>query len=426
MFIVVVILTLILGFVFGFFLCFYQSKSNKNFLVCYIDDLKLEKTNLSVENDKCKEMVSRLNSQLVVYERDIAINKIRQDEQKQEVIEVRQKLVHEFENLANRIFEEKSNKFSQQNQINLGNLLTPLNEKIKNFETKVNDVYEKENKERISLRVQVEELSKLNKLMNQETQNLTKALKGDSKVQGNWGEMILESILEKSGLIKGREYVVQDTYTDDIGKRFRPDVIINLPDNKSLVVDSKVSLTAYEKLVSATNDVEYKLALKEHIQSIKNHIKGLSDKNYHKLYNLHSLDFVLMFVPIEVAFTLALQTENAFFDDALNKNIIIVCPSTLLATVRTVYSVWRTEKSVQNAHEIAKIGGELYDRFIGFLTDLEKINDSINSTQKNYDNALIKLQGNKGVVKSAMKLKELGAKSSKVLGNNYTCEITSL
>lgn len=415
MFILIGIVALVCGSILGFIVCSYQSRVGKRILENYIEDLKLEKNNLLIQNDKNRDIIGGLNNQIASYERELTLNKIRNEEQKKEIVEIRAQLTHEFENLANRIFEEKSNKFSQQNQVNLGNLLSPLNDKLKNFENKVNDVYEKENKERISLRVQVEELSKLNKQMNQETKNLTKALKGDSKVQGNWGEMILESILDKSGLIKGREYIVQDTYIDDAGKRFRPDVIVNLPENKSLIIDSKVSLTAYEKLVATNDDFEYNSALKEHVQSIKNHIKNLSDKSYQKLYNLQSLDFVLMFVPIEAAFSLALQTENSFFDEALHKNIIIVCPSTLLATVRTVYSVWRTEKSVQNANEIAKIGGELYDRFVGFLTDLEKINDSINSTQKNYDNALIKLQGNKGVVKSVMKLKELGAKASKNL-----------
>ena len=327
------------------------------------------------------------------------------------------KLTAEFENLANKIFEEKSNRFTKQNQDNIGQLLTPLGEKIKDFETKVNDVYDKDNKERISLKSQIEELSKLNKEMNEETRNLTRALKGDTQIQGSWGEMVLESLLQKSGLVEDREYTIQLSITQD-GKRYRPDVVINLPDNKSIIIDSKVTLTAYEKILSEDTHDNSSL-LKEHIQSIKNHIKNLNSKNYQKLYQLNSLDFVLMFVPIEAAFMLAVNNDNTIIDEALNKNIIIVCPSTLLATLRTVYSVWRTEKSIKNFEEIAKVGGELYERFLGLLDALSKVENSIHNVSVCYNNAVTKISGNKGIIKSVAKLKDLGAKTNKLIDNKW-------
>ncbi|MCE2706717.1 MAG: DNA recombination protein RmuC [Proteobacteria bacterium] len=415
MLILLVLCFLIIGIIIGYMISYFKEKNYKLLLINYTEELKVEKISLATNLSQKQDQVLNLSNQLIAYKMEVDNHLARIKEQKQDIITMKNQFTHEFENLANRIFFDASNKFSEQNRVNLGNLLTPLGEKIKDFEGKVNDVYEKENKERIGLRVQIEELSKLNQQMNQETHNLTKALKGDTKIQGNWGEMILEKILDKSGLSKGNEYTVQTSFVGNEGERYRPDVIINLPDNKALVIDSKVSLTAYERLISYQDSNEYNKLLKEHVQSIKNHIKNLNSKSYQSLYKLNSLDFVLMFVPIESAFSLALQADNTLFDEALHKNIIIVCPSTLLATVRTIYTIWRSEKSMQNSKEIAKIGGELYDRLVGFLVDLEKINDKISQTKECYDSALTKLQGNKGVVKSAIKLKELGSNSTKVL-----------
>ena len=394
-----------------------QKKQNQSILENQIKELKIDHNNLILEVKQNHEQITNLSNQVVSYESEVNHHIMRIQEQKQELNTIKQQLSTEFENLANRIFDEKGAKFELQNQVNLGNLLNPFGDRIKDFEKKVNEVYVQENNERISLRVQIAELSKLNQQMSRETQNLTKALKGDSKMQGDWGEMILESILDKSGLVNGREYIVQTSYSDEHGQRFRPDVIINLPESKNIIIDSKVSLTAYERLVSSTDDEDHNINLMSHIQSIKSHIKGLKDKNYQKLYKINSLDFVLMFIPIEGAFSIAIGYDNNIFDEAIKQNIIIVCPTTLIATMRTVYSVWRTEKSLQNSQEIAKIGGELYDRLVGFLTELDKIDDAIATTKKTYDSALTKLQGNKGVIKPALKLKELGVKSTKTIDN---------
>lgn len=337
----------------------------------------------------------------------------------QKIQDVQSRFVLEFENLANRIFEEKGYKFAQQNQLNLNHLLQPLGEKLKLFENKVNEVYDKDNKERINLKVQIEELAKLNKEMNEETRNLTNALKGDTKIQGNWGEMILESILQKSGLTKDREYFVQLSMSQE-GQRYRPDVIISLPENKSLIIDSKVSLIAYERFMSCDKDSsQEKQYLKEHVLSMRNHIKSLNNKSYQNLYGLKTLDFVLMFVPIEAAYMLAINKDNLLIDEALHNNIIIVCPSTLLATLRTISNIWKTEKSLQNANQIAQVGGELYDRFVGFLNELDKVKKLLEAVNMNYDSAITKLSGNKGVIKSVIKLSELGVKSTKVLDNKW-------
>lgn len=363
-----------------------------------------------------------LNANLAIANTEIEYAKTKYLEQKAEIIAMKEQFTLEFENLANRIFEEKANKFSEQNQTNLANLLTPLGNKIKDFEKQVADAYNLEGKERAMLKEQIQTLTKLNQQMSVETQNLTLALKGDSKTQGNWGEMILESILEKSGLVENREYFLQQMQSDAEGKRYQPDVIIKLPQDKVIIIDAKVSLTAYERFVSGVDAVTRELALKEHIQSLESHIKNLSNKSYHSLYQIKSLDFVLLFIPIESAFALALQYKSSLFDEALAKNIVLVCPSTLLATMRTVESIWRSEKSAQNANEIAKLGGELHDRLVGFLNSLELVNSSLQVTQNKYNDALTKLSGNRGVIKSALRLKELGAKTSKTLENKWIDE----
>ncbi|MBY0379979.1 MAG: DNA recombination protein RmuC [Burkholderiales bacterium] len=414
---VLIFLFLIIGVILGYIFSKYHVKSQINFLVSTIQELRGEKEKLDDELRTQTNEILKLNRQIVAVQSNNNNYIERLQEQKDDILQMQSKLTVEFENLANKIFEEKSNRFTKQNQDNIGQLLTPLGEKIKEFEFKVNDVYDKDNKERISLKTQIEELSKLNKVMNEETKNLTRALKGDTQIQGSWGEMVLESILQKSGLVEGREYFVQLSITQD-GSRYRPDVVIKLPDNKSVIIDSKVTLTAYERLLSEDkHDVAF--LLKEHIQSIKNHIKNLSGKNYQQLYELNSLDFVLMFVPIEAAFMLAVNNDNTIIDEALNKNIIIVCPSTLLATLRTVYSIWRTEKSIKNFEEIATVGGELYERFIGLLEALSKVEKSIENVKDCYNNAITKISGNKGITKSVAKLKDLGAKTNKLIENKW-------
>lgn len=335
-------------------------------------------------------------------------------DQKNEVAQLQEKFTKEFENLANRILDEKSRKFTDQNKENLDTLLSPLKEKISDFEKRVNEVYVSETKDRAALAEQLRQLHELNKAMTEEANNLTKALKGDSKTQGNWGEFILESILEKSGLVKGREYLIQETLRNDAGEMLRPDVVVKLPEEKSIIIDSKVSLTAYEAYSSSENDDERRKFLNEHVLSIRRHIKGLSPKDYQNLYGIQSLDFVLMFIPIEPAFAAAVQADQSLFYDAFEKNIVIVSPTTLLATLRTISSIWKQEKQTKNALDIAKKGGDLYDKLAAFVEDLIKVGQRMDDAKKSYEEAMKKLSVGKGnIVSRAENLKLLGAKASK-------------
>ncbi len=412
-------------------------KTNNCELKTYGYTLNTKYDNAIQELNDLKNIYNHTNIELEQYKINYHNYTEKFQEQKQDIINIKMQLSSEFENLANRIFEEKNHKFSEQNKLNFDNILNPFKYQLQDFKKTVEHVYEKENIERISLRSHIDELNKLSKNINMETHNLTKALKGDNKTQGAWGEMILESILARSGLIKNQEYLIQNSFNNDDGDRYRPDVIINLPDNKSLIIDSKVSLTAYEKIINYNDNdkrnnedvanienVVYQINvnkeeyLKEHILSIRNHIKNLSNKNYHKLYQLNSIDFVLMFIPIESALSIALQYDNNLLHDALSKHVIIVSPTILLATIRTIYALWSTEKTIQNVKEIKQIGAEIYERLVNFTNELEKINHGINNCKKNYEDAVIKLNGNKGVMKSVIKLKELGIKPSKEFSDN--------
>ena len=338
----------------------------------------------------------------------------RLQEQKEEVKSLQDRFAAEFKNLANEIFEEKSKKFTDQNKTNLDHLLKPLGDKLSEFERKVEQTNKDSLERSTALREQILALRELNQKMSKEAENLTKALKGDTKVQGNWGEIILERILEKSGLEKDREYFIQESFTSEEGRRLRPDVIIKLPDNKNLVIDSKASLTAYEKYMNTDDDQEREQYLKEHLTSLKAHIKGLSEKNYHKLFDTGTLDYVLMFVPIESAFALLVQHGGELYNEAHNKNIIIVSPATLIATLRTVASIWKHEYQNRNALEIAKQGGALYDKFVSFAEDLLKVGQNLKQTQGAYSEAMKKLsEGNGNLVRRTELLKELGAKASK-------------
>jgi DNA recombination protein RmuC len=337
-------------------------------------------------------------------------------EQKEELNQLQQKFTKDFELVANKILEEKTQKFTDQNRQSLDVILNPLKEKIKDFEDKVQKVYDTEAAERNMLKGEIKQLMSLNQQMHVDTQNLTKALKGDTKTQGNWGEFILENILEKSGLVKDSEYKTQASVTTEDGKRYQPDVLINLPDGKCLIIDSKVSLVAYERFVSSDDDAVRLLAVKEHVQSLRNHIKGLSDKNYQNLYGVKSLDFVLLFMPIEPAFALAVQNDAQLFNDAFERNIVIVSPSTLLATLRTVANIWRQEYQNKNAVDIANKAGDMYDKFVGFVDDLISLGNKMRDSQKAYENAMNKLhQGTGNLVKRSEDLKKLGAKASKSL-----------
>lgn len=328
----------------------------------------------------------------------------------------RDALGNQFKVLANAIFEEKSQKFTQQNQEQLTVLLGPLGEKIKDFEARVQSVYDNEAQQRTALKTEIAKLVEANAKISSDTTNLAKALKGDSKIQGAWGEMILERALEMAGLARDREYRVQQHYLDDEGGRLRPDVIIDLPEGRHMVIDSKVSLTGYERYCAAATDQERARELELHVNSMRSHMIALGKKDYQKLHGLETLDFVIMFVPIESAYSVAVQADHSLTQDALERNVLIVYPSTLLMALRTIAHVWRYEYQNRNAQEIARQAGALYDKFVGFTDDLKEIGDRLNKAQNAYDAAWGKLGGGRGnLVRSAERIRELGVKPSKSL-----------
>ncbi|MEI7802185.1 MAG: DNA recombination protein RmuC [Bacteroidota bacterium] len=377
-------------------------------------DVRTQLEQLKNQLTKSSDEVLKLNSFVATAQNENENLKQRLTEQKTQLEELNQKLKVEFENLANKILEEKSQKFTEQNKTNLDIILNPLKERIQEFEKKVDSTYKAEAAERNSLKGEIKNLFELSQKLNQEASNLTNALKGQTKLQGNWGEMILESILEKSGLVKGREYFTQESFTNDEGKRFQPDVVVKLPEGKNIIIDSKVSLIAYEALCSAENEDDQKRALAQHIQSIKNHMKGLSEKKYQQLYDIDGLDYVIMFIPIEPAFNIAVMNEANIWNEAYEKNIVIVSTSTLWAMLRTIASIWKQEKQNNNSLEIARLSGALYDKFVGFTEDLFEIGKKIDQSKVGYVEAMKKLtDGNGNLVRTSEKIKELGAKASK-------------
>ena len=332
------------------------------------------------------------------------------------LVEAKNTLTEQFRNLATEILEEKSKRFAEQNQTALGQLLDPLRTQLSEFKGKVEEVYVQEGKDRSALSEQVRQLLSLNQALSQDAQNLTMALKGNAKAQGNWGELVLERVLEASGLRKGQEYQVQDSQVREDGSRAQPDVVILLPEERRLVVDSKVSLIAYEELIEAQTDEERTLAIRRHLDSVRNHIKGLSGKQYQTLYGLKSLDFVLMFVPIEPAFMMAVTNDGNLFMDAWEKNVLLVSPSTLLFVVRTVAHLWRQEAQSRNAQEIARRGAELYDRLSDFVKDLELVGARLKQAQDAYGDAHKRLSTGRGnVIRQAEMLRTLGVKPTKGL-----------
>ena len=335
--------------------------------------------------------------------------------QKDEFAQQQHQLRYEFKNLANELLDEKSKKFTQLNEEKLGNLLNPLREKISDFRTKMEHTYLEETRERASLKKEIEQLINLNQQVSEDALRLTKALKGDSKAQGDWGEMQLEMILEKAGLEKNIHYTSQSSFKDQEHERIqRPDYIIHLPDDKHLVLDAKVSLTAYESYYNTENDSQRGRHLKDHLDSIYRHVKTLSEKNYQHLYQISQPDYVIMFVPLEPALTAALREDGRVFEKCLDKNIVLVSTSTLLATLRTISYIWKQENQKRNVVEIAAESGRLYDKFVGFLDDMSKIENSLTTAQNNYQLAMNKLcEGRGNLVKRAEKLKELGANTSK-------------
>jgi DNA recombination protein RmuC len=333
--------------------------------------------------------------------------------------EAKEALTNQFKNLANEILEDKSKKFTEQNALQLDILLKPLQTKLTEFKEQVSHSYDQESRERFALKNEIERLANLNLKMSDEARSLTNALKGDSKIQGDWGELVLESILESSGLRKGEEYLVQDSHTQADGGRLQPDVIVKLPEGRHLIIDSKVSITAYARHTEAGDDAVAEQELLAHIQSIRQHIQGLSTKNYASIADLSTVDFVLMFIPIEPAFLSALKVAPNLYQEALAKNIVLVCPSTLMATLRTVAHLWRQDQQNKNAMEIARQCANLYDKFVGFVEDLEQIGKRLDQAQSSYHDAFNKLKSGKGnLIKAAEKVKELGVKPSKALTSN--------
>ena len=421
------IVALAIGVFIGKLLFSAKSQSEKSFLEERLNNLKeqyqIEKSDWDTklqqvieEKETIRNEKESINIQLTKKEVDFENLWQRNKEQKEEVEKLQEKFSKEFENLANKILDEKSNKFTEQNKENMKNILSPLQEKIQLFEKKVDDTHKESIDYHAALRQQILGLRDMNIQMSKETLNLTKALKGDSKMQGNWGELILERVLEKSGLEKDREYFVQQSHTNAEGNRVFPDVVINLPDGKKMIVDSKVSLTAYEKFINEEDDSLKNGFLKEHVSSIKRHVEQLGDKNYQDLYQIESPDFVLLFIPMEPAFALALNEDTTLYNKAFEKNIVIVTPSTLLATLRTIDSMWTNQKQQENAFEIARQAGALYDKFEGFVADLIKVGKKIEESKVEYQGAMNKLVDGKGnLITSVEKLKKMGAKAKKAL-----------
>jgi DNA recombination protein RmuC len=336
------------------------------------------------------------------------------EEQKASIETLQDRFRIEFKNLANEILEEKTQKFTEQNRTKLDEILKPLGEKIRDFEKKVEETYDKESKQRFSLEREIKNLTDLNQQISKEASNLTNALKGQAKTRGNWGEIILESILEKSGLTLDREFFIQQSYTNEQGKRLQPDVIVAYPGERNVVIDSKVSLVAYERYASAETKDEQDIAAREHLQSVKNHITDLSSKNYQDIYALKSLDFVMLFMPIEPAYMLAMQYDPNLWNWAYDRRILLISPTNLIAALRMIANLWRVEYQNKNAMEIARQSGDMYDKFTAFLEDLQDIGNKIDATRRSWDASMNKLSTGKGnLIRRIENIKALGAKAGK-------------
>lgn len=432
-------LYILAGFVGGFVIAFLIFKSRKTEAVdddnseSQIKELEFHVVKLKSENEqslkinneyeqkleKLQNENKEINSLLVASDTNLENIKERLENQKEEVLTLQKKLTSEFENLANKVLEEKSKAFKEENKQQLDAILNPFNQNLKEFKTTVKDTYEKGLKERTEISTELKQMQNLNQKLQQEAANLAKALKGDSQKQGRWGEMILEKILESSGLESGMHYKLQDSFTVEDGKRFRPDAVVYLPDNKHIIIDSKVSLVAYDKFVNAENEIDRGVAIKEHLQSVRNHIKELASKDYLNNLGLNTPEYLLMFIPIEASFSAAVTYDNTIFNEAWDKRIVIVSPATLIATLMTISSIWKQTKQTENALKIAERGGKLYDKFKGFVDDLEKVGASLLKAQSEYEKAMSKLHtGSGNLVRQTEELKSLGAKTTKSISKD--------
>lgn len=400
-----------------------ELESQKAVLTERIQNLLSEKEKLEKRLLISEEEKQHLQNQVTTLQSDEKHLEEKLQTQEKEFNKLQEKFKVEFQNIANAILKQNTREFNEVSHKNMSELLNPLKEKITTFEKKVEDTYQKGLKDQTDLKAELKRLHDLNIKLGEEAGNLTRALKSDSKKQGNWGEVVLERILERSGLIKNEEYYLQQTTTGEDGKMYRPDVLIKLPEEKHLIIDSKVSLTAFQKYISAEEDGQKEVALKQHLISIKNHVKELSDKSYDTLQGLNTPDFVLLFMPVEPAFGVAVQSDPDLFNFAWEKRIIIVSPTTLLATLRTVASIWRHEKQTRNALEISSQGARLYDKFVGFLNDLEKVGINLERARDSYHEAHKKLRSGRGnLVGQVEKLKELGLKTTKNIDQKYLDE----
>jgi DNA recombination protein RmuC len=375
-----------------------------------------DKENLAALRDQLTSEQQRLSNQVAELTTTLELERSQTGEKLELLKNDEIRLTNRFETLASAILEDKTKRFTEQNQTNLNQLLEPLKIKISEFQGEVHKVYVQEGKDRSALAEQVKQLMALNNQLSKDAHNLTSALKGQAKAQGNWGELILERVLEASGLRKGHEYDVQESHTRADGSRAQPDVVVHLPEDRHLIVDAKVSLTAYEEHANAETDHQRDAAMKRHLDSVRAHIRELSEKNYQQLYGLQSLDFVLMFIPVEPAFMLAISHDSDLWQDAWEKNVLLVSPSTLLFVVRTVAHLWRQEQQSRNAQEIASQGGKLYDKLVGFVEDLENLGTKLKQAQSAYDGAYNKFSEGRGnVIRQAEQLKNLGVKPTKHL-----------
>lgn len=382
---------------------------------------------LMQQESRCVDY-QQLQQQLIASKTENAALQTRLEEQEKNtkekiglLLDAEHQLKIQFENLANKIFEDRSKQFSEQNKTSIEHIVSPIKQQLTDFKKRVESVYDNETKDRISLREEIVSLRRDTEKMNQEALNLTRALKGDKKTQGNWGEMILEKVLEQSGLRKGIEYETQGAFRDEDNNLFKPDVIVRLPENKDVVIDSKVSLLAYEEYCSAEDEPERIKALKAHTKAVREHIKGLSDKDYSGLKGLRSLDFMLLFMPIEAAFMVAFQADEKLFTDAFEHKIVVVTPTTLLATLKTIENIWRYERQNENAKMIADKAGTLYDKIRGFVEDLEKLGTQLSTVNKTYDGVMNKLTtGNGNLIRQASSFVDLGVKVKKTLPKSLT------
>ncbi|MCB9493993.1 MAG: DNA recombination protein RmuC [Desulfobacteraceae bacterium] len=381
------------------------------------ETLKKKDMEISFLNEKISDLQSRLS--------DLAARFEEQKKQNQERIhdlnEAKDKMALQFESLANRILEEKTQKFTEQNKTNLNEILNPVKEQIGEFRNRIDQIHYEDSQNRSKLSEQISGLFKINQEMNKEAKNLTRALKGDNKIQGNWGEMILEKVLEQSGLRKGKEYIVQTGFRNSENRLFKPDVIVHLPDDKDIIIDSKVSLNSYNEYINALEKEDQEKTLKAHVMSVKAHITGLAEKNYENLEGIRSLDFILMFMPIDAAFMAAFQYDENLFNLAFEKRIVVVTPTTLLATLRTIENIWRYERQNQNSAQIAEKAGKIYEKLTGFLIDFEKLGKSIDTLKSTYKSASNKLTSGRGnLIKQAQGFIELGVSVKKEIPSSFS------